>query len=123
MGGLEGEYVRLGTNFEINSGGGSLSVVDSLGTSFDIRAHTVVVAGSESRSIAQAVDGDGVVRGAKADGTRVAGDATLRDIVRSLGTNEESITTKNGVGSECGSLKCWREIFRRTCPRSINTGP
>jgi len=40
--------VGLGTDFEINTSGGSLGIIDSLGTGLDIRANTVVVASSES---------------------------------------------------------------------------
>ena len=98
-------YVRFGTNLEINTGGGSLGIIDSLGTSFDIGAHTVVITGSESRSITQAVDGDGVVGSAEADSTGVTGEATLGDIVGCISTDKESITTKDSVGGECWSLK------------------
>ena len=103
--GVERGDLRLGTDLKVNTGGGSLGVVDGLGTSLDIGAHAVVVASSESGSIAQAVEGDGVVGSAEADGTRVTGKATLGDVVRSLGTNKESVTTEDGVGSECWSLQ------------------
>ena len=72
---------RLGTDLEVNTGGGSFGVVDSLGTGFDIWAHAVVVASSESRPVAQAVECDGVVGSAEADGTRVTGKAALGDVV------------------------------------------
>lgn len=65
----------------------------------------MVIAGSESRSIAQAVDGNGVVRGAEADSTGVAGKATLGNVVRCFGTNEESVATEDRVGSERWPLK------------------
>ena len=103
--GIEKGYVRLDANLEVNAGGGRLGIVDSLGTSLDIGANTVVVAGSEGGSIAQAVDGDGVVRSAEADSTRVTGEAALGDVVSSFGTNEESVTTEDGVGSKCWSLR------------------
>ena len=98
-------YVRLGANLEVNSSGGSFGIIDSLGTSLDIRAHTVVVAGSKSRSITQAVDGNGVVRGAETDSTGVTGKATLGNVVRCFGANEESVAAEDRVGSERWSLK------------------
>ena len=97
-------YVRLGTNLEVNTGGGSFGIVDSLGASLDIWAHTVVVAGSESRSITQAMNGNSVVGSAEADSTGVAGKATLSNVVRRFATNEESVTTEDCVGSERWSL-------------------
>ena len=65
----------------------------------------MVVTGSESGSITQAVDGDGVVGSAEADSTGVTGEATLGDIVGRISTDKESVTTKDGVCSECWSLK------------------
>ena len=73
--------LRLGSNFKVNTGGGGLGIIDSLGTGLDIGAHTMVVAGSERRSVAQTVEGDGIVRSAEADSTGVTGEATLGDIV------------------------------------------
>ena len=104
---IKREYVRLCTNLEVNTGSGSLGIIDGLGTSFDIGAHTVVVTGSESRSIAQTMDGDGIIRSTEADSTRATGEATLGDVVRCVGTDEEPVTTEDGVGSECWSLG-WR---------------
>lgn len=98
-------YLRLGTDFEVNTGSGGLGIIDSLGTGLDIGAHTVVVAGSVRGPITQAVDGDSVVGSAEADGTGVTGEATLGDVVRCLSSEEESITTEDSVGGECWSLK------------------
>jgi len=101
--------VGLGTNLEVNTGSGSLRIIDGLGTSFDIRAHTVIVTGSESGPIAQTMDGDGIIRGTEADSTGATGEATLGDVVRRVGTDEESVTTEDGVGSECWSLEDIKE--------------
>lgn len=65
----------------------------------------MIVAGSERRPVAQAVEGNGVVRSAEADSTGVTGETALGDVVRSLGTDEESVTAEDGVGSEGWSLK------------------
>lgn len=102
--GGEGEHIRLDANFEVDTGGGSLGIVDSLGTGLNIGAHTVIVASSERRSVTQAVDSDGIVRSAEADGTGIAGETTLGDVVSGLSTKEEPVAAKDGVGSECWSL-------------------
>lgn len=65
----------------------------------------MIITCSESRSITQAVDGNGIVGSAKADSTGVTGEATLCDVVRCIGTNEESIAAEDGVCSESWSLK------------------
>lgn len=95
---------RLGTNFESNTRGGRLGVIDRLSTGLYIRANTVVVAGGEGIQVAKAVKGDSIFRGVVANGSRVTGDLALSDVVRSLGTNEESITTENSVGGERRTL-------------------
>ena len=51
------------------------------------------------------MDSDGIVGSAEADSTRVTSEATLGDIVRRISTNEESITTEDGVSRERWSLK------------------
>lgn len=122
--GAKSEDIRLDADFEVDTGGGSLGIVDSLGTGLDIWAHTMIVAGSECGSIAQAVEGDGIVRSAKADSTGVTGETTLGDVVSSLGTKEESITTEDGVSSECWSLKQNRQnIFRGDTFLGSSAGP
>ena len=98
-------YTRLNANLKVDTGSGRLGVIDSLGTGLDVWAYTVVVAGSECGPITQTMDGDGVVRSAEADSTRVTGEATLCDVVGSLGTEKESVTTEDSVGGECRSLK------------------
>ena len=65
----------------------------------------MIIAGSESRAVTQAVDGDGVVGSAKSDSTGVTGESTLGDVVRCLGANKEPVTTEDGIGSKCWSLK------------------
>jgi len=84
---------------------GGLGVVDSLSTSLDIAAHTVVVAGSEGVEVVGTVEGNSVVGGVEAEGGSVAGHFALGNVVRGLTTEEEAITAQNGVGSECGTLK------------------
>jgi hypothetical protein len=117
--GVKSGCIRLYTDFKVNTGGGSLGVVDGLGASLDIGAHTVVIAGSERRRVTQAVDSDGIVWGAEANSTRVTREATLSDVVRCLGTKEESITTEDGVGSECWSLKRRHQVNPRRHVRRV----
>jgi hypothetical protein len=51
------------------------------------------------------VNGDSVVGSAEADSTGVTGEATLGDVVSGLGTDEETVATKDGISGECWSLK------------------
>jgi hypothetical protein len=51
------------------------------------------------------VEGDGVVGGGVTESTGVSGDGAGSDIVRSLGTNKETVSANNSVGSEGGTLQ------------------
>lgn len=64
----------------------------------------MVVARGEGVEVVETVDGDGVLGGIVADSGGVAGDLALGDVVGSLGTEKEAITTKDGVCSERGTL-------------------
>lgn len=96
--------VGLGSDLEGDTTGGGLGVVDSLGTSLDVLANSVVVRSGEGGQVSETVKGDGVVRGGVTEGTGVSGDGTGGDIVRSLGTNKETVSANNSVGSEGGAL-------------------
>lgn len=100
-----GINLRLSTDLKADTLGGGLGVVDSLGTSLDVRADTVVVACSESAQVTETVEGDGVLGGTVAEGSSVTSDLALSNVVRGLGTEEETVTTENGVSSESGALK------------------
>ena len=65
------------------------------------------------------MDGNSIVWGAEANGTGVTGEATLGDVVRSLGTEEESVTTEDGVGSKCWSLKRQHRVNSRRHVRKV----
>jgi len=97
--------VGLGSDLEGDTVEGRLGVVDSLGTGLNVLGDLVVVAGGEGGEVSETVDGDGVLRGGEADGTGVSGDSTGGDVVGSLGTDEETVTTENGVGGEGGALE------------------
>ena len=79
-------------------------VVDRLSTSLDVGGDTVVVARSEGAEVAKTVEGDGVLRRAVANSSRVPGDLALSHVVRGLSTEEETVTAKNSVGGEGGAL-------------------
>lgn len=53
--------VDLGADFECDTTGGGLGVVDGLGAGLDVLGNLVVVRGGEGGEVAQTVDGDGVV--------------------------------------------------------------
>lgn len=53
--------VDLGTDFESDTTGGGLGVVNGLGTGLNVLGDLVVVRGGESAQVAQTVNGDGVV--------------------------------------------------------------
>lgn len=96
--------VGLGSDLEGDTTGGGLGVVDSLGTSLDILANSVVVRSSKGGEVSETVEGDGVVGGGVTESTCVSGDGTGSDIVRCLGTNKETVSANNSVGSEGGAL-------------------
>lgn len=98
-------YLRLGTNFESNTRSGSLGVIDSLGTSLNIRADAVVVAGGEGVQVVETVEGDGVFRSVVTKGSRVTGDLAFSKVVGSLSSDEEAITTENSVSSKGRTLQ------------------
>ena len=82
----------------------------------------MIVTGSECGSIAQAVESDSIVRSAEADSTGVAGELSVGDVVSGLGTEEESVTTEDGVGGECWSLEQEAlEHLRRTHVRGTQS--
>ena len=66
---------------------GRFGIVHSFGTSFNITADTVVIAGRESVEIVQSVNGDGVFRSIISKGGGIAADAASCHVVGSLGTD------------------------------------
>ena len=96
--------LRFGANLESNAGRSCLGVVYGLGTSFDIRAHTVVVARGKGAQVGETVERDGVLGCGEADRGRVLGDTALGDVVGSLRTDEEAITPQHSVGGKSGAL-------------------
>lgn len=97
--------VGLGADLQRDTASGRLGVVHGLGTGLDVLADLVVVRGGKGRQVAQAVQGDGVLGGRKADGTGVTGNGTRGDVVGGLGTDEEAITADDSVGGESGALE------------------
>ena len=103
---------------------GSLGVIDSFSTSLNIPGNTVVVAGGEGVEVVQPVKGDSVLRGIIPESSSITGDVATSDVVGSLSTNEETITTKNSVSSESRALKKEKhKPLTLTCrlERTLNT--
>ena len=100
-----GMNLRLSTDLKADTLGGGLGVVDSLGTSLDVRADTVVVACSESAQVTETVKGDGVLGGTVAEGSSVTSNLALSNVVRCLTTEEEAVTADDSVSSEGRALQ------------------
>ena len=64
----------------------------------------MVVARGEGVEVVEAMNSQGILRGIIANSSGVAGNFSLGDVVGSLGTKEEAITTEDGVCSESGTL-------------------
>lgn len=97
--------VGLGTDFKDNTSVSSLGIVKGLGTSFSITADTVVVTSSEGIATVKGVKSNGIFRSIVANSGSKARNATLSDVVSSLATQEETVTTDNSVGSKGGTPK------------------
>lgn len=65
----------------------------------------MVVRSGKGGQVAETVEGDGVVGGGVTESTGVSGDGAGSDIVRSLGTDKETVSANNSVGSEGGTLQ------------------
>jgi len=97
--------LRLGTDFEAHVAGGCLGVVDGLSTSFNIGADAVVVAGSKSVEVSEAVERNSIFGSAEAKGSGVATNLSFVDVVRRFSTKKEAIATEDSVSGEGGALQ------------------
>ena len=84
--------------------GGSLGVVGSLGTGLDVGRDTVVVRSGEDVQVVECLEGDGVLGCAETGGGGVAGDLALSDVVGGFSTEKETITANDGVSSQSWAL-------------------
>lgn len=102
----EGQGVKtvLAGNLETDVVAG-LGVPGSLGTGLDLAVDLVVVAGSEDAQVVSSGDGSAVRGGSVADGSAVAGEGCLLDIVAGRGTSEETIVANNGINVGGGTLE------------------
>ena len=99
--------LRLSTDLKADTLSGGLGVVDGLRAGLDVRGDAVVVRRGEGREVSEAVEGDGVLGRAEADGGGVLGDLALGHVVRGLSTDEEAITADDGVRGEGRALIGW----------------
>ena len=98
--------VDLGADLERDvARGRRAGVVHGLGAGLDVGADAVVVARGVRGEVGEPVEGDGVLGGTVAEGSSVTSDLALSNVVRGLGTEEETVTTENSVSSESGALK------------------
>jgi hypothetical protein len=97
-------YVRLGANLECDGRGGGVGVIYRLRAGLNVGAHAVIIARSKGAQVGETVESDGILGRRETDGSGVLGDAGLGDVVRCFGTDEEAITTEDGVGGKCGTL-------------------
>jgi hypothetical protein len=97
-------YVRLGTNLERDSRGGGIGIEYSLRTSFNVGAHTVIVARGEGAEVLETMESDRVLGCRETCSGRVLGDTAFSDVVGCFGANKETITTENSVSGECETL-------------------
>ena len=97
-------YVRLGANLERDSRGGGIGVIYCLRTGLNVGAHTVIIARSEGAQVGETMESDCILGRRETDGSRILSDTGLSDVVRCFGTNEEAITTEDGISGKCGTL-------------------
>lgn len=65
----------------------------------------MVVAGGEDSQVVASSDGSGVLGNTVADGSGVLGDGSLLDVVATLGTNKETLVTKDSVKVGGGAVE------------------
>jgi hypothetical protein len=97
--------VRLCANLQLHTINRLPDVVLGLATSLDIAVDTVVVARGVLLEAVACKESDGVLGGAEAETSSVAGDLSLGDIVGSLSTEEEAVMAENGISGEGGALE------------------
>lgn len=95
----------LGTDLETDGGGSSLGVPGGLGTDLSGGVNPVEVGGGENREGVGGQDGGGVDGGGVTNSSRVLGDLGVRDVVSDLGTGNEAVVAKSGVGGDGGALQ------------------
>lgn len=81
-----------------------LGIVDSLGSSLNIGTDAVVVACGEAVEVVASMDGDSIVGSVVANGGSVLGDLAIGNVVCSLGTSKETITSDDSIGGNRRAL-------------------
>lgn len=96
----------LGTDLETDTlGGSSLGVPGGLGTDLSDGVDSVVVGSGENGQRVGGQDGGGVDGGGVTNGSGVLGHLGVRDVVANLGTGNETIVAKSGIGGDGGALE------------------
>lgn len=65
----------------------------------------MVVACSKSAEVTETMEGNGVLGSTVAEGSSVTGNLSVSNIVRSFSTEEETVTTENGISGEGRALQ------------------
>ena len=65
----------------------------------------MVVRSREGGQVSETVEGNGVLWSRETEGGSVSGDGTRSDIVRSLTTGKETVSTDDGIGGEGRTLE------------------
>lgn len=104
LGERDGVDAVLGGNLEADSVA-SLGVPGGLGTSLNLGVDLVVVRGGKDAQVVSGSDSGAVLGSGVTDGSAVAGDGGLLDIVASRGTSEETLVADNGVDVGLGTLE------------------
>lgn len=104
LGERDGVDAVLGGNLEADVVAG-LGVPGSLGTSLNLAVDLVVVRSGENAQVVAGSDGSGVRGGLVADGSGVAGDGGLVDVVAGRGTSQEALVADDSVDVGLGALE------------------
>lgn len=100
----QGVELVLASKLKTNSAG-ALAVVGCLGTSLDLRADFVEIAGSEDAQVVGSSDGGSVLGREVADRSSVLGNGGLVDVVTSLTTDDKTLVADDSVNGGSGALE------------------
>ena len=96
--------VHLRANLNVYVAVSRLIIIESTGAGLHVTADTVVVAGTVTIKVVEAVKSNSVFGGIVAYSSGIAGNIAAADVVRGLSTNQETVTAEDSISSESGSL-------------------